>query len=270
MIKKENIKIKQLNDLDNLVEVKTIYNNKEFKLLYSHTDIKSNKEIDAVIEDFIKNISEYQKILNEVIKNKKPIQKEKKIRKNYFINTIFAQGGKTEQEKELLDIYYLNREEIKDIKYNITNQKIEVGSATALYINIKPYKEINKKELLKKRLEIIRAAKSQGISISYKNKTKNTIIENWNDYKKDIQISQEIYQELKERWTHIRDNRGLHMGTSDDVYLDKTTQLQWDYEKLNNRGKSINKMQNIARDIENLYDEIVINRYNKNYAKIFL
>lgn len=268
MLKKENIQIKKIENLDDTVEVKTVYNNKEFKMLYSYINIESNKEIDRIIEDFIKTVLEYKIILNKVIKNKKPIQEEEEIRKNHFIDMIFAQGGVTEQEKELLDIYYLNREKIKNINYNITNNKIRVSTPTTIYIDVRPYKKINKKELLEKRLEIIRVARSQGISISYKNKTKNTINKNWNKYVEDIRLSEEIYQELKERWEHIRDNRGLHVGIRHDTYYNDTFQLQHTYEEL---GLGIiNTIQDVANYINNLYNNVVININNRNYTKIFL
>ena len=266
MINKKDIEIREMNCGN--VKLAICYKNKAFEMHYSHTNISNSAEINSAITDFINHILKYWEILDITLENKKVVVPKDEATKNYFISRIFAQGGENDNERELLDIYYLARKEL-EVKYAITDEVINIHTNSTCFANIIPYKEVNIKEVLDKRLAIIRKAKANKISISYKNKTKNVIGSNKDRYKKDIDLSKELYKELKSRWEYIRDSRGLHVGTRDDKCLETTTEIRWAFETLRHRDKPIGIINSVANKINELYEGLIV-QDNKNYAKIYL
>ncbi len=266
MIDRKDIEVKKTNLGD--VELKTRYENKIFRMYYSHVDMQNSTEIDSAVAHFVNHILKYWEILNLTLENNKVTISEDKAIENYFISRIFAQGGENDNERRFLDIYYLARKEL-DINYTITDDTISVFTDSTCFINIIPYKEINRKELLNKRLAIIRTAKANKISISYKNKTKDIIFNNRDKYKDDIRLSRKLYKELKSRWEYIRDIRGLHVGTRDDKYLEDTVEIMWEFEALRYRDKPIGIINSVTSRIDELYESMVV-QGNRNYAKIYL
>ncbi len=273
MISVKDIQIEKLEYQDNNdgggIRLKTIRNNKEFMVHYSHVDITNDEHVTSVTKDFEDKITEYYKTISEALKINSTLTEEE-IRENYFIDIAFRQRyQRNEKEKLLVDKFYLKRKVIDDVKYIITDTEIKVTCPGTVFINISPYREINIKELLQKRLEIIKIAKANNISISYKNKTKNKIDNYTEKYKNDIKLSQELYQKIKAGWEYIRDNRGLHSGLVDDYYEKEITELAWEFEKLNNRNEPIGIIDSLANNIEQIHDKLV--KYGEtNFYRIYL
>jgi len=267
MINKKDIEVKEADFIKG-VGLKICHKDKIFEMCYSHIDINNATEVNLAVEYFINHILGYWKILNLTLENKKVAIPENEVIQNYFISGIFAQGGENDNEKELLDIYYLARKEL-DANYIITDEVISIATDSTGFANITPYKEVDIKELLDKRLAIIRGARENKIPISYKNKTKDIINNNKDRYNEDIKLSKKLYKEFKSRWEYIRDFRGLHAGLRDDKYLETTTEIRWEFEALRHRDKPIGIINSVANKINELYEGLIV-QDNKNYAKIYL
>lgn len=162
-----------------------------------------------------------------------------------------------EQQQQLkLDKEYLKRE-LLDVEYTITNDKIYVRDDVTIYANITRYTNfIDKKELLSKRQQIVKLAKQHGISISYKNKSKKIIEDIYDNYVKDYHKSQQLFDELIDMWKHVRDNRGIHMGTTDDYYLDLIHKKTWELQELFYRKNNISILETINKNINNMLEQI--------------
>lgn len=276
MINKNDIRIDiefDKEDLPKWARSEYEYNGETYKLFedmegISKADIERVKDI--LIEGFIDKIKEGERgkqLITDTVEGKIKLIPEEEARENWYIDKIFRQGAKTEEQEQLIDIYYLKREPIK-VKYNITNSIIDVSNEHTNYINISPYREINIDELLQKRMEIIRFARVNKVKISYANKTKDRIENNKIEYEKDMLLSKELYRQLKDRWETIRDIRGLHSGTINDQFLEDTTKISWKFNELGYRSRAIGIIQDVAHSIQKLHDDIF--KWEQNIIKIYI
>lgn len=156
---------------------------------------------------------------------------------------------------ENLDKEYLERE-LLNTNFEIAKDKITVNSPSTSYCNITRVKnEITKKELLNLYSSIVKLAKLNKVTVSRKNGYKKFIIENFEKYENDIIFYNNMFDSLTIKFREI-ENRGLHMGTSDDFILDKATDLKNEYIKMYYGSSVICKIKDIYRVLLELHDDL--------------
>jgi len=162
---------------------------------------------------------------------------------------------------EELDKEYLKRE-LLDTNFEITKDKITVNSPSTSYCNITRVKnEFTKKELLNLYSSVVKLAKLNKVTVSRKNGYKKFIVEYFEKYENDIVFYNNMFDKIKLKFENI-EQRGLHMGTSDDFILDKVTNLKNEYIKMYYGSSVICKMKDIYRVLLQLHDELTQDKVN--------
>lgn len=161
---------------------------------------------------------------------------------------------KTEQE-------YLNRQLIDGVDYDITEDRIRIENVNTTWISIKRPEKIDKESVILMHKNICRTAKNKGIKISYKNKYKKFITENWQQYEKEFDHYNKIFNKIIPVAEQIK-KRGIHIGCVDDDILNKMEILKSEFNKMFYGNTTISKMQDITFKIKELHSGI--NNFNED------
>jgi hypothetical protein len=118
--------------------------------------------------------------------------------------------------------WYLSKPLIKNVAYTINDKQIKIVNNTTTFVDVYN-KKINEELLtnaLKNLSDLKKLAKDNNIKIKGCNKISLYLKANFDAYKAAIAEYNKIYGELKEIALDVQE-RGIHMGYTDDVALDK-------------------------------------------------
>lgn len=174
---------------------------------------------------------------------------------------------------EKIDKEYLQRDLLENVSYDISENYIKVQSESTMFINLSKYELVNnKQELLNKRAEVIKLAKEKKVSLSYQRKTKKTINELWESYETDKKTSEGLYNEIKTGWINVKEERGIHMGFSDDQYISHLSKLISEYNSLSNTNKPTYILSELSNRLDETIRDLKYQKEDDNYriSKIHL
>jgi hypothetical protein len=167
----------------------------------------------------------------------------------------------------LTDQEYLNNPVIKDVTYSITNDKIIIECPSTSFCQATRITEIiSLTELLNTYKNIIKEGKNRKYKFSYKQKTKESIINDYNAYIEAIQNSNKIFDHMVIVAKQIQE-RQLHYGCSDDMILNELHKLSNEHKKIFYGGTAYSKITGIKYKLEQLENDL---KQNYEYMKIFL
>lgn len=163
---------------------------------------------------------------------------------------------------------YLKKELIPDVNYEISENRIHVNSKDTCYCDIsKPSILYDQKVIIKLYNDIVRTARKNHIKLSFKNKTKETIMENFSRYIADYNTAQKLFNKCKRYFQSVQ-KHGLHYGTLDDIILNKAENIRNEYTDLFNRNKPLCFIPEIYSHLLETEQEIEENP--EQYTKICL
>lgn len=155
----------------------------------------------------------------------------------------------------MLEQDYLNRPLIENIEYIITNNKVKIQGTDTSWINITRSEWIDKNSLLDTYRNIYRTAKEKGIKVSYKNRFKKFILENWQQYGDEFDYCNKIFDSIIPVAEQVQ-SRGIHYGYSDDEVLDILGNLKNELGEMFYRSTITSKIREIAFRLDELYSSI--------------
>ena len=134
---------------------------------------------------------------------------------------------------------YLKKELIPNVKYEISENRIHVADSSTCWCNITSLSvPLEQKAIIKLYNFIVKLARKQHIKLSFKNKTKEKITENFNQYMADYNTAQGLFNKCKRYFQFIK-KHGIHYGTLDDIILNKAENIKNEYVALFYRNKPL-------------------------------
>jgi hypothetical protein len=162
---------------------------------------------------------------------------------------------------KVTDEEYLSRELLTGIIFDIKDDFISVSSDHTNYCNLVRIKNnFNLKDILDLYSQVVNLAKSKKVRVSKKNKYKDFIIENWDQYQLELKHYNDLFDEVIKAFKEV-ETRGLHMGTSDDIILDKAGTIKNQYAKVFYRTSTYSKIKDIYYSLEKLIDNLNSSAY---------
>ena len=155
------------------------------------------------------------------------------------------------------DTEYLSKPLIENVRYNITDNVIEVDTDSTSYCRMKRirYTNITEQELRKLYNEVVMLARSNKIKISFKKKTKELIYNNIVGYYENVKTANELFEQCKEVFQEVQ-KRGLHLGTLDDIVLEKGQSIKNKYGELFYYGTPYTTITDIYNGLNELKSKI--------------
>ena len=155
---------------------------------------------------------------------------------------------------EAATLDYLAREPLTEVEFLIEDNHISISSPHTSYVNQYLNPPVEKQALLDLYAQILAVAKERKVRISYPRHIRKTIRERWQEYADNVEERDAIFQQMI--WqARIVEQRGLHMGTSDDDELHNLAQLTWRFQKYGYLSGIIDKFSCIHRDLVHLLEE---------------
>jgi len=168
---------------------------------------------------------------------------------------------------KLTDNEYLQKEVI-DCTYIIEEDYFSIRSSGSIWSENRRAKDlISKKELLELYKEVVTLAKEVKCSISYKYKTKQNILDNYDKSILELLNANIIYDNMLIVAKEV-EQRKLHYGCSDDVKLNELHELAHKYGKIFH-SSSYMEICNIKTKLEKLSKEFK-DTSDGTLCKIFL
>lgn len=152
----------------------------------------------------------------------------------------------------ILDEQYLKRP-IIDATYIITPDKICIYTGHTCYVNVQRNNKFIKSQVMDRYSHLIKMAREKQFKISYTRHTKRELESIWAEYEKQCEVVDEIYIKMIKNYTILK-SRGLHSGTSDDMYLQECNQLMYKYQTYFYRSAPIGKVMDLVSHINELFD----------------
>ena len=118
------------------------------------------------------------------------------------------------------DAEYLSRPLLDDVVFKIDRDYVRIASLHTSFVNETRIIQRNKDELLSLYSKVLGMAKSRNTSISYKRHMKKSIIDGWADYEYACEDAGKVFDSIIEL-ADVVQRRGIHIGCSDDIQLDK-------------------------------------------------
>lgn len=126
---------------------------------------------------------------------------------------------------------YLQRDLISGVTYKISNRHILIQNDNTCWANISVPILIDKDYMLDLYKEIRIIAKQNDVKISVSNHYKRKIIERYNEYVEIFNNSVDLFEKMKDIALQIEE-RGLHLGVSDDSLMKDFSDLKEKYFQL--------------------------------------
>ena len=165
--------------------------------------------------------------------------------------------------KELeLDKEYLARPEL-DVKFEYNKSWIYIASEHTCYLRYEKMAKLNQKELLDSYSNVIKLCREMGIKIKYGFKYKKFITENWQEYLTQYVNYENHFNKLLPMLLVLQ-GRGLHKGTSDDIYLKSVLEQS---EKINSfyfRNSILYQMRHIYHELGTIENDLIFERNCKH------
>lgn len=155
----------------------------------------------------------------------------------------------------MTDQEYLSRPLLEDVTFDISKDALKITRRSTHYIYVNRFTPLDIKALLNQYDEIRKLAKQQGVRISYRRHFRKAILENRNEYKKDCQESQHLFEIMTAVSKEIM-GRGLHHGTIDDPVLKKLRDYNAKYVALFYRNRSISIIGGVKNDLDRIQSSL--------------
>ena len=163
------------------------------------------------------------------------------------------------------DSEYLNRPLIENVEYSIEQDFVHIHSSCTCYIQARRYKEmVNPMQLYK---AVSQTATERKIKKSYKRHFKRFIESEWDNYRNSCIKSSSVFDEIIKCARQIQE-RGLHMGTSDDLKLAEMATLRERYNTFFHGNQVISQMCSIKNSLDDYLKEM--KNENDWLCKIYL
>ena len=158
------------------------------------------------------------------------------------------------------------KEKITLTEKTIENDKIKITSDCTIFANCSRLPEININDILDKHKEIVKIAKQKGIKVSYKNKSKKTLMEHKDLYLQEVKQRNQIFDTLKNKWKS-KLKKGLYCGLSDDEEYHELSELDRQLQRYGYRSTSISIVSEINHMLDKQLNSVT---YNNDIEKIFI
>lgn len=161
-----------------------------------------------------------------------------------------------------LDKEYLARPEL-NVKFEYNKSWIYIASEHTCYLRFEKMAKLNQKELLESYSAIIKMCREMGIKIKYGFKYKKFITENWQEYLTQYANYENHFNRLLSMLPELQE-RGLHQGTSDDMYLKEILEYS---EKVNTfyyRNSITYQMRHIYHELGTIENDLIFEKNCKN------
>lgn len=156
------------------------------------------------------------------------------------------------------DKEYLARPEL-DVKFEYNKAYINICSEHTCYLRFEKMIKVNQKEILDSYSNVVKLCREMGIKISYTNKYKKFVLDRWQEYIDEYRKYSDIFDNLLGMLPKLQD-RGIHQGTSDDIYLNEVTQYSYKLNDFYFRNSILYQMRHIYHELGTLENNL---RYEK-------
>lgn len=162
--------------------------------------------------------------------------------------------------QNIAELPYLERPLLPGLEFIITDEVLKVTSDSSVFIHNRKAEIIGKNELLEKYKKVYGLCRENGVKISYGQRCKKSIMENYSKYLEETEKHNKIFKELKEMLLPLKD-RGVHYGCAvDDEYLDSCIKKSWEMNPYHYRNTAAEKI----RETNYFLDSLL----NKNFETL--
>lgn len=137
----------------------------------------------------------------------------------------------------------------------IDDNQIVVNGASTSFVNVGFMPEQCIKSLAERRKKILKLAKSKGIKVSFKSKTKQAIEENQDSYKDSYESYKAHFHLLKCLW-ETKVKKGIPVGSSTDQEINVMSRLSNKIESMWRRSTDLDVINDVAIRIRRLEELI--------------
>jgi hypothetical protein len=155
----------------------------------------------------------------------------------------------------MTDREYLSKDLLPGLKFVITKNVVHISSDSTSFLSYTRPTKLIQQDLLDVYSSVVRTAKLKGCGISYQNKYKKIITENWQVYLEQSNNLDKIFDELVNKAKVIQ-KRGIHLGCSDDLVLKETTEFAWKLNPYFYTNSAISIMNNIYNELKRLDNQL--------------
>lgn len=155
----------------------------------------------------------------------------------------------------MTDKEYLSKDLLPGLKFVINKNVVYITSETTSFITYTRPIRLLQQDLLEVYSSVVKTAKLKGCGISYQNKYKKFITENWQVYLEQSNELDKIFDELIEKAKKIQ-KRGIHLGCSDDLVLKETTEFSWKLNPYFYRNSAISIMNSIYNELKRIDNQL--------------
>jgi uncharacterized membrane-anchored protein YhcB (DUF1043 family) len=174
------------------------------------------------------------------------------------------------QYDEVKDKEYLQKELVPNVQYLINDDIVKVNSDNTNYCYINRPKEfIHGFDIMRLYKDVIKLAKQKNISISYKNKYKKIIEENYEQYTISYNQIQTLFKQIAEDFKEVQ-KRGIHYGTMDDYALSEAEDKRNKYGEFFYRNTAYSIINDIYRSLKKTLEDIEKSNDECFVSKIFI
>lgn len=131
------------------------------------------------------------------------------------------------------DVEYLNRECIPNVKYVLTEEQLRIANENTSFCDVQHADCISKDTLIEmyKRLIVLVRHNKDRVKLVYKQHLRKNIDLVYPQYKEEYARCENIYAQALKQARYVK-KRGIHYGCSDDLELQKLTNLCNEYNKV--------------------------------------
>ena len=159
---------------------------------------------------------------------------------------------------DLSTLDYLDRPLVKDMSYTITDTRISIQCPHTSYLETRLFPRYEKKALLETYHRVLHTAKSKGVSISYQQHFKKTITGRWAEYEAACKEQEALFGQITAQAKVVQE-RGVHMGTCDDLELKKLQELDYRFQTYHYGTSVISAIGSVSSALNEL-DQLLSNK----------
>ena len=158
-------------------------------------------------------------------------------------------GIDKEKDKE-----YLSRK-LLDVKYDITENRINIGTTSTAFIVHKKAEKLRQEKLLALYSQIVQECRKKKVKIHYTNHYKKKILDDWAYYSEVYKKYCEDYDLIYKIALEVK-KRGIHMGFSDDQMIDYANIVNANLDRYFWRNQIMFQMSAIYTEFTMLYSAL--------------
>lgn len=159
-------------------------------------------------------------------------------------------------ENIVSDKEYLSRPLIENMEYYITPERIKVSCPHTVFIQFVHVSSYTQKEILAYYSDVIKLCRELGVKVHYTNKYKATVLKNWEDYTEAYKKYCVLYDDILNMTVELK-KRGLHKGTSDDMFLKKIYKKTAILDTFYYGSNVLSQINSICREFKKIREELL-------------